>query len=447
MIMETTTDKPLHALGLREARQEILDRRFTAETYTDALLARITSLEGEIRAWTWIEPEAALKAARLCDRHLKSGGAPGPLQGVPVGVKDIFATAGVPTQMGSPAFAGHVPGKSAKVIERLETRGGFVMGKTVTTECAFLTPGKTRNPWNPLHTPGGSSSGSAAAVAAGFVPAALGTQTNGSVIRPAAYCGVVGYKPTQGLIPIDGALTFSHTLDQPGVFTRGVEDAAWLASALAGENRTLSPEIGARSAPPCLAAVKTPVWDQAEEHARQRFGENILTLRRAGARVEEVELPEIFNLAQRTIRTIMAVEAALNLEELYLREPPVLSPTLRDFITEGRETGAVVYLQALKLRLALKEELERFLEKYDALITPPTTGEAPATLERTGNPCFCSIGSLCGVPAVTIPVGLGPRGLPLGLQIMGMPGEDKRVLSTARWCEGFFSFAPWRGMR
>ena len=164
---------------------------------------------------------------------------PAPLQGLPVGVKDIFATAGVPTQMGSPAFAGHIPGESARVIERLEARGGFVMGKTVTTEFAFRSPGKTRNPWNPLHTPGGSSSGSAAAVAAGFVPAALGTQTNGSVIRPAAFCGVVGYKPTQGLIPIEGALTFSHTLDQPGIFTRRVEDAAWLASALTGETTTL----------------------------------------------------------------------------------------------------------------------------------------------------------------------------------------------------------------
>ena len=156
-------------------------------------------------------------------------------------MKDIFATAGVPTEMGSPAFAGHIPDESARVIERLEAQGAFVMGKTVTTECAFLSPGKTRNPWNPLHTPGGSSSGSAAAVAAGFVPAALGTQTNGSVIRPAAFCGVVGFKPTQGLIPIEGALTFSHTLDQPGIFTRHVEDAAWLAAALSDEGGKLSP--------------------------------------------------------------------------------------------------------------------------------------------------------------------------------------------------------------
>jgi Asp-tRNA(Asn)/Glu-tRNA(Gln) amidotransferase A subunit family amidase len=440
MIMETTAEKPLHTLSLIEALQGIRDRRFTSEAYTVALLTRIASLDEEIRAWAWLRPAEAIRAARISDRRLQSGAAHGPLQGLPIGVKDIYATAGVPTEMGSPAFAGHIPNESARVIEQLEARGAYVMGKTVTTECAFLTPGKTRNPWNPLHTPGGSSSGSAAAVAAGFVTAALGTQTNGSVIRPAAVWGVVGFKPTPGLIPIEGALTFSHTLDQAGVVTRRVEDAAWLAAALAGDGAKLSPSICTRSTPPRLAAVRTPVWEQAEEYAKQNFGENIRTLRNGGAEVEEVELPEIFNLAHRAIRTIMAAEAALNLEELYLKQAPLLSPTLRDFIAEGRNVGALVYLQALKLRLALKEELERFLEGYDALITPPTTGEAPATLEQTGNPAFCSIWSLCGVPAVTIPVGFGPRGLPLGLQIVGPAGKDDRALSAAHWCEGLFSF-------
>jgi Asp-tRNA(Asn)/Glu-tRNA(Gln) amidotransferase A subunit family amidase len=437
-------DKPLYALSLMEASHGIRERRFTSEAYTEALLARIASLDGEIRAWTWLRPAEAIRAARLSDRHFQSGAAPGPLQGLPIGVKDIYATAGVPTEMGSSAFAGHIPNESAKVIERLEARGAFVMGKTVTTECAFYSPGKTRNPWNPLHTPGGSSSGSAAAVAAGFIPAALGTQTNGSIIRPAAFCGVVGFKPTQGLIPIEGALTFSHTLDQVGVFTRHVEDAAWLSASLTGDGAKLSPAICTRSTPPCLAAVRTPVWEQAEEHARQNFGENIRMLREGGAHVEEVELPEIFNHAQRVIRTIMAVEAAMNLEDLYLKQAPLISPTLKDFITEGRGVVALAYLQALKLRLAMKEELERFMERYDALITPPTTGEAPATLEHTGNPCFCSIWSLCGVPAIAIPVGFGPRGLPLGLQIVGPTGKDDQALSSARWCEGLFSLPPSR---
>ena len=440
---EMTKDKPFYRLNLREVCRGIRERRFTAESYTRALLARIASLDGEIGAWIWLEPERALRAARLRDRRIRSGAKSGPLMGVPVGVKDIFATAGIPTQMGSPAFAGHVPGESAVVIERLEAHGAFVLGKTVTTECAFLTPGKTRNPWNPLHTPGGSSSGTAAAVAAGFVPAALGTQTNGSVIRPAAYCGVVGYKPTQGMIPIEGALTFSHTLDQVGVFARSVEDVAWLAAPLAANGQKCSAKISVRKTPPRLAAVKTPVWDQAEEHARRNFHENIRTLRKAGARVEEVDLPEMFRRAHEAIRTIMAAESALNLEELYLRKPPVLSPTLRDFITEGRQAGALDYLQAMKLRVALKEELEKFLEKYNALITPPATGEAPVTLESTGNACFCSIWSLCGSPAVTIPVGWGPNGLPLGLQVVGPYGKDGQLLSAAHWCEQAFPFPCW----
>jgi Asp-tRNA(Asn)/Glu-tRNA(Gln) amidotransferase A subunit family amidase len=266
------------------------------------------------------------------------------------------------------------------------------------------------------------------------------------VIRPAAYCGVVGFKPTQGLLPIEGALTFSHTLDQPGLFTRSAADAAYLASALIGEAaHRCSFETAPPDAPPRLAAVRTPVWNQAEEPARQAFEGQIQTLRRAGATVEEVELPSPFDLAHQAIRVIMAVEAAVNLEPLLLRADAALSETLRSFMDEGRQTGAVVYLKALNLRLALKEELERFLSGYDALITPPTTGEAPDTLAQTGNPCFCSIWSLCGVPAVTIPAGLGPRGLPLGLQIAGRRGRDGAVLSVARWCEGVFPFSPWRG--
>ena len=436
-------NKPQPVLSLMEALQGVKNRQFTSAEYTQSVLNRITLLDGNIQAWTWLKPEEALRAARRSDSYLQAGGAPGQLQGLPIGVKDIFATAGVPTEMGSPAFAGHVPDKSASVIERLEKRGAFVMGKTVTTECAFLFPGKTRNPWNRLHTPGGSSSGSAAAVAAGFVPAALGTQTNGSVIRPAAFCGVVGFKPTQGAIPIEGALTFSHTLDQPGIFTRHVEDAAWLSSALAGENAGLSRALCAHSVPLRLAAVKNPVWKQAEDYARQHFIDTIALLRKGGAEVEEVELPPLFDFAQQTIRTIMAVEAALNLGELLLKQAPQLSSVLKDFLAEGNDVKAAIYSQALQRRLDMQDELERFLTKYDAIVTPAATGEAPATLEQTGSPAFCSIWSLCGVPAITIPAGFGPRGLPLGLQIVGRQGKDDQVLSAGHWCEELLSIPPW----
>ncbi len=436
-------DRPLHALGLVDAVQGLRSGRFTAEAYTRALLDRTTAHDAAIQAWAWLDAPAALQAARRADAQRQCGTALGALHGIPVGVKDIYATAGVPTEMGSPAFAGHVPRESARVVEQLQAQGAFVMGKTVTTECAFIAPARTRNPWNGGHTPGGSSSGSAAAVAAGFVPAALGTQTNGSVIRPAAFCGVVGFKPTQGALPIEGALTFSHTLDQPGVFTRGVEDAAWFASALCSDKGRISPTIAGRSAPPRLALVEGPVWEQAEEHARQDFRATAEILRAGGAAVEACALPPIFGRAHAAIRTIMAAEAAFHLRSLATDRPELLSTALRDFIAEGAAIGAVAYQQALALRQSLRRELQRLLAPFDALITPPTTGEAPATLAQTGNAAFCSLWSLCGVPALAMPTRLGPSGLPLGLQIVSGEGADDALLSTARWCETRLPFVGW----
>jgi Asp-tRNA(Asn)/Glu-tRNA(Gln) amidotransferase A subunit family amidase len=438
-------DRPLHSLSLREAVHGIKNGLFTSEAYTRALLEEIQMHDDAIRAWAWFDPEAALQAARDADRApLPDGETSPPLRGRPIGIKDIYATAGIPTEMGSPAFSGNIPRISAVLIERMRRQGAFVMGKTVTTECAFYAPGKTRNPWNPLHTPGGSSSGSAAAVAAGFIPAALGTQTNGSVIRPAAYCGVVGFKPTQGILPIAGALTFSQTLDQPGVFTRGSEDAAWLAAALAPENSAFFPLAKEPGKAPRLAAVKSPVWEQADASAKQNFFKAIETLRGGGANVEECELPDIFNSAHAAIRTIMAAESAFNLGYLLGDHASQLSVTLRDFIIEGHGIGAVDYQRALSLRLRLQDELAIVLSGYDAIVTPPATGEAPATIEQTGSPTFCSIWSLCGVPAVTIPTGLGPGGLPRGLQIVGAAGDDSHLLSVARWCEVFFPFPSWK---
>ncbi len=437
-------DRPLHLLSLLQAVQGIKNGLFTSEEYTRALLEEIRMHDDRIMAWAWFDPEAALQAAKNSDRaSLPDRETSLPLRGIPLGIKDIYTTAGIPTEMGSPAFSGNIPKTSASVIERMQRQGAFVMGKTVTTECAFYAPGKTRNPWNPLHTPGGSSSGSAAAVAAGFIPAALGTQTNGSVIRPAAFCGVVGFKPTQGIIPIEGALTFSQTLDQPGVFTRNSEDAAWLTAALAPENSAISPFVAKPGKAPRLAAVKSPVWGQAEEPAKLDFFKSIEILRKGGANIEECELPDIFDSAHAAIRTIMAAEAAFNLGYLLRDHAPKLSDTLRNFIIEGEKTGAVDYQRALCVRRHLQGELSRFLLRYDAIVTPPATGEAPTTLEQTGSPAFCSIWSLCGVPAVVIPTGLGPGGLPLGLQLVGAANDDSRLLSVAHWCEELFLFPSW----
>lgn len=429
-------------LGLTEAWEGIRSGEITSFEYVSRLLDRIGELDGEIEAWAWLDRDSVLAAARACDDRLKGGEAPGPLHGIPVGIKDIFAVKGIPTEMGSPAFAGNVFDYSAQIICRMEKTGGLVMGKTVTAECAFLHPGKTKNPWNLRHSPGGSSSGSAAAVAAGFVPAAIGTQTNGSVIRPAAFCGVVGYKPSQGTIPISGALPFSPSLDQVGFFTRSAADAAWLACALSVSDTGPAGQIRPLLRAPSLAAVRTPVWDQAEGYAQRSLHSAIKLARGAGAEVEEVELPEFFAYAHSAIRTIMLAESASEHEELRLRKAPLLSSTLTEFLAEGREVPAVAYLQALKLKERLREELALFLDPYDAIITLPASGEAPDTLAHTGNPAFCSIWSLCGVPAVVIPIGVGPRDLPLGLQVVGGFGRDEEALAIACWLESLFGFQP-----
>lgn len=442
----------LFTLGLREAVNGIRAGTFTSEALTRACLARTQSLEDKIGAWQWLDPEAALAKARLADAALRSGQQPSALYGMPVGIKDIMLTCGIPTEMGSSAFAGHVPDYSATVVERLQAAGAFVMGKTVTAELAYFTPGKTRNPWHPAHTPGGSSSGSAAAVAAGFVPAALGTQTNGSVIRPAAFCGIVGFKPSAGLLSRAGIQPFSPTLDQVGVFTRSVDDAALLSSCLLGrdpkDKASLATdvlaqqhEIAALDRPPKLAAVRSPVWHLAEGVQQQCFLGNIAALRKAGAMVEEIELDTLFSYAHDTQKIIMYAEAARELAGLQHQHRDKLSARLSGLIDEGLGIKEQAYQDALALRIQLGVRLNAVFDDFDAIITPPATGEAPATLAHTGDPAFCTIWTLCGVPALTIPSGLGPNGLPLGLQLVGKFLQDDVLLQVAKWCVAEIKFS------
>jgi Asp-tRNA(Asn)/Glu-tRNA(Gln) amidotransferase A subunit family amidase len=347
--------------------------------------------------------------------------------------------------MGSPIFDGYVPGRSAALVRRIEAAGAFALGKTVITEFAYFHPGKTRNPWNPAHTPGGSSSGSAAAVAMGFLPGAVGTQTNGSMIRPAAFCGVVGYKPTAGLIPLDGVHPFSPSLDQVGVFGRSVPDAGLLAAVLAGEGRD-EPAGGAGrcgptgavtplARPPRLAAVRTPVWHLAEPQARTHFLATTAHLRAAGAEIVEQELPAAFEEAHAVHRVIMYGEGSRGFAELQRRERERLSPSLNALVDAGRSISDAELARALERKAQLARELEAFLADVDAIVTPPALGEAPADLTQTGDPAFCTIWSLCGVPAVTIPAGRGSAGLPLGLQIVGPQLQDDHVLAVAHWCD------------
>ena len=336
---------PLYRIGLREAAQAIRRGDLKSEDLIRALLERIERRENTVQAFQWIDTQRALDLARRADRQVRSGEALGALHGIPVGIKDIIETQGVPTGMGSPIFDGYVPNRSAALVSRVEAAGAFVLGKTVTTEFAYFHPGKTRNPWNPAHTPGGSSSGSAAAVAMGFLPGAVGTQTNGSVIRPAAFCGVVGYKPTSGLIPLSGVHLFSPSLDQVGVFGRSVPDAALLAAALAGgaDNETaagaqtggISGEAASMDRPPRLAAVRSPVWHRADPPAQEHFLEMVERLRASGAEVIEQELPPAFEEAHAVHRIVMYAEGAREFAELQGRERARLSQRLNALIDEG----------------------------------------------------------------------------------------------------------------
>ena len=425
----------LYSLSLAEAVRRLSSGEMTSEAYTRSLLARIDQLEERVKAWQWLDKERALESAREADRRVQAGRTPGALHGVPVAVKDIIDVRGVVTSMGSPIYERYVPEMNAEVVDRLHAAGAFVLGKTVTTEFAFLIPNKTRNPWDPAHTPGGSSSGSAAAVAAGFAPAAIGTQTNGSVIRPAAFCGVVGYKPGVGVLSTDGILPFSPSLDQPGVFARNVEDAALLVAHLAHSRWTISPQISALKHAPRLVAVRTPVWHLAEPDQRSRFATDIAVLREAAAIVDEVDLPSSFNEAHRVHRVIMLHEAAAGARNVRAHYRDKISDFLNQALDEGERISVAEYDRAVRKREALQRDFSRFLDDYDAVVTPPAVGEAPASLDTTGDPSFCTIWTLLGVPAITIPTGVGSRGMPLGLQIVGNQGESNHLLATTMWCE------------
>ncbi|HUP94849.1 MAG TPA: amidase, partial [Burkholderiales bacterium] len=411
--------KPLHTLTLRDLAAGIRDKRWSAAEVMRAHAARIVELEPRVQAWAHLDLDRAMSAAEAADSSQPRG----PLHGVPIAVKDIIDVAGMPTRYGSPIYASAAAKtESAACVQAIEQAGATIVGKSVTTEFAYYTSRKTRNPWNVAHTPGGSSMGSAAGVACGMVAGALGTQTNGSVVRPAAFCGVVGFKPTFGTSSNEGVLDPWPTLDHTGVFARRVGDAAVLAACIS-ESR-IRGAIQMQAHAPRLACVRTPVWDLAEAAQKAMLNSNASTLADAGAHVEEVALPAGFEDAHRVHRLILAYEGARHFAGLQQRHRGDMSPRFNDLIDEGAAVSENDYCDALQRTSRLRSEFARVVSGYDAIITPPAAGEAPPTLSETGNPAFCTIWTLLGVPAVTIPVGLGPAGLPLGMQIVGASGTD-----------------------
>ena len=440
--MEETNPAQMSALRAAEA---IRGGELTSEELVGACLARIEECEEQIGAWEHLDEEFAIRQAREADLAKGEGKALGPFHGVPVGIKDIIDTAELPTENGSPLHAGRRPTEDAALVSLLKNAGAVIMGKTVTTEFAVYHPGKTKNPHDPERTPGGSSSGSAAAVASRMVPAAVGSQTNGSVIRPASFCGVCGFKPTHGSISRYGMLPQSRPIDHVGLFARSVEDVAFLGDQLMVFDAR-DPDMRHRAAPrlletaaseppvtPRFAFVKTPVWDQADEDAQAAFEE--LATRLGGEVVEEVELPDAFNSAIEWHQVILESNLARNFETEYERGKDKLSDLLRKMMERGKEYLAVDYTRAVEKVPALNGLLGETFERYDAILTPPAPGQAPLGLGATGNPVFCTIWTLCGTPAVTLPLLEGADGMPLGVQLVGPRGDDARLLRTARWLE------------
>lgn len=436
----------LYELTACDAARSIREGGLSSQELVRACLARIAVTDPRIEAWAFLDPECALDQARRADQARAERKSLGPLHGVPVAIKDVFDTADMPTENGTVLHAGRRPSRDATVVALLRSAGAVLMGKTVCTELGLVAPGRTRNPHDPNRTPGGSSSGSAAAVAAEMVPLATGSQNNGSVIRPASYCGVYGYKPTSGRISRHGVLRQSPSLDQIGVFGRTVEDAALLAQELmtfdpmdeamrpAARDTLLDCVRQDPPATPQLAFVKTPVWDQAADTTRTAIEQLVARL---SGHIGEVSLPPIFASAHAIHKTLMEPELAVNYAAEYATGKERLSATLCQIIERGRTAAAIDYLGAQKQVPRLAEALDELLAEYDAILTPATPSEAPAGLGSTGSPIFCTIWTLCGVPTISMPLLRGADGMPLGIQLVGRRGDDARLLRTARWLAAF----------
>jgi Asp-tRNA(Asn)/Glu-tRNA(Gln) amidotransferase A subunit family amidase len=429
----------LAAIPLRDrlARGEL-----AAVDVAAGFLERIAAREPDVHAFAYFDAQHVMRQAEALDTLRAAGGPTGPLHGLPVGVKDIVDTADMPTENGTPIDAGRRPRADAAVVERLRAAGAIVIGKTVTTELGSMHPGPTRNPHNREHTPGGSSSGSAAAVAAGMMPLAVGTQTLGSVIRPAAFCGVVGFKPSFGAIPRNGILPQATPLDTVGVFARDVADAALLAEALIGHDprdpdttpppapRLLDVALSPPPAPPRLAFVRSPSWELAAPETKDGLAELTEVL---GEACTEVMLPDDFEAAAGALHTLTRAGHARHYGGHLERGGGELSAYMQEAIAEGLRVTALDYLSALDVQRSLSAALPSVLDGYDAIITPAAPGEAPQGLGSTGSPIFNGLWTLCGVPAVTLPLLAGPNGLPVGVQLVGRRGDDAGLLRTARW--------------
>ena len=410
-----------HQLSAAEAAAAIRTGRLRSADLVDACLQRIGEREPQVGAWQCLDAAGARGTAARRDAEPSRG----PLHGVPVGIKDIIDTAGLPTERGSPIHAGRLPAADADCVARLRDAGAIVLGKTVTTELAYFQPGKTANPHRLTHTPGGSSSGSAAAVADAMVPVALGTQTAGSINRPASYCGVVGYKPTHGDFSLEGVMPFAPSLDTLGVLARRVADVTLVRAALLPRAAN-EPSPRARKAR--LAFCRTPWWDQADAAVREGIERTVDRLRAMGMDVGDVTLPRGFAALADAQKSVMAYEAVRSLQAEHAQQRGLLSDALRSLLATGLQIGDGQHARDLALARAQGDALAQVFDACDLLITPATHGEAPAGLGATGDPLFSRAWTLLGVPTLTLPAFRGPGGLPVGIQLVGARGQDEALL-------------------
>jgi aspartyl-tRNA(Asn)/glutamyl-tRNA(Gln) amidotransferase subunit A len=421
-------------LGVIEAADGIRRGACSAVALVEACLVRVRALEPELQAWAHVDGDGALAAARERDAETRAGRLRGPLHGVPLGIKDIFDVAGLPTTAGAAAFAHTRPSRDCGAVSRLRAAGAIVLGKTHTTQFAYRDPAPTRNPWNHAHTPGGSSSGSAAAVAARMVPGAIGSQTVGSILRPGAFCGVVGLKGPHGLVPVDGAVPLAWSLDHVGPFARSVTDAALVLAVLA--ERVIEP-LDVRS--PRLA-VGRQLFERAEPDLRRHLDAVVQRFADAGARVAELVLPAAYAEIHAAGQVVLEAEAAAYHQPMFAKYAADYGPGTAEMVARGLRRPATEYVVANRARLAFREAMIPLLEAHDALLSPTAPGPAPAGLGWTGDASLCAPWSSAGVPSITLPTGLDGTGLPLAVQLIQAPGGIARLLGAATWCERVLGF-------
>ena len=409
-------------LSVGQASIALASGQTTSEKLVSDCLEQIRLRESDVKAWAFIEPERALEQARQRDRE----GRRSPLHGIPVGVKDIIDTADMPTAYGNGRHAGHQPTQDADIVTLLKKVGAVIMGKTVTTEFAYYTPGPTCNPNNLAHTPGGSSSGSAAAVADCHVPFAIGTQTAGSMIRPASFNGIVGLKPSFGTLPYKGTHTLAGSLDTLGLFSRTIADQRLLLTALA-------PHLHIANGPsePIVAVCKTAYWDQVDVDMQNAFTAHVATLREQGVKCVEYELPTMFTELASAQRLIMALEASRALHDEYHNHRDSLGTFTVDLIEEGLAASPEEEAAARNLAAQCRYRLDRIFAAHDLIMTPPALGAAPAGIERTGDPIMNRIWTFLGNPSLTYPVARTVQSLPLGIQLVANFGQDHALIDMA----------------